>query len=85
MWKTPRRKAFIPSGITLGATVTGSGAAQPWQSSTSGITGQVWSRARGARMWWVVATDQHAYLMHESTMAVLGQCSDAALFDVEAA
>jgi hypothetical protein len=62
-WKTPRFKAFQPEGVTLGANVT-------W----AGVSGQVWSQAKGSGMWWVVTDDQHAEAVHESAMAVTGQC-----------
>lgn len=66
LWKTPRFKAFEPSGVTLGAEVT-----------FAHVAGQVWSKAPGGRMWWVV-TSWGAEAVHESAMTVVGQCSEPA-------
>jgi hypothetical protein len=73
MWRSPTRKALPTAGVQLGAMV----APFSWRT----ITGQVWSKAPGARQWWVVTDDGETYSVHESHMTVLGQVfEDSALF-----
>lgn len=75
MWRTPKRKAFTPTGLALGSTVVGTGLPGP---------GQTWARAP-KKCWWVVTPDGTAHLCHEDSLIVLGQCTDRPLPIITAA
>jgi hypothetical protein len=72
-WKAPRRKAFTPTGVTLGATVI---------DTSRSITGQVWAQAPTktyGKHWWVVDSTGVAHECWERNLTALHQCIDTPL------
>lgn len=67
-WKMPKRKAFTPEGVTLGA----------WVTFEGGAYGQVWSAAPNS-MWWVVTENGAAYLRATNELTAISQCVQDAL------
>lgn len=81
-----RRKDFRPSGITLGAEVTGRGTPglPVWGMTLQHVTGQVWARpAERGKFWWVVDQYGQAWHVHEDNMMTVGQCDAPSLFPLE--
>lgn len=73
-WRTPRRKPFTPSGVTLGASVA--------LKDAPSVAGQIWSQAptrTSGRYWWVVSSDGVPHECWERDLVVLGQCIDTSL------